>query len=382
MAAVSLFLVVAAGYAWSTYRTLDHKLPRLAITRPHGAPSVAPPDIDGRDQNVLLIGYDSRAGLTPKQIAELQVGNDVSSSTDSMIVVHVPADGSRATLISLPRDAYVDIPGFAKNKLNAAFADGSTDDSLPSDASDDTRRAAGISLLKATVEQLTGLTIDHEILVGFAGFVTVADQLHGIPVTLCHAVDDSFARNRAAGLDGGSGFVAPAGYQVLRGAKALAFVRQRHFLQGGDLGRTARQRYFLTQAFSQFTSAGLLLDLPHLSSLIQQLEHSIWVDDGFDLTQLARQVTDLDPAHITSTVVPTGANVLADVAGTQEQVTLVDPAKVRAFVKNVVDPTPQAPTGGSTSGTPTSGTPSSGASQSGTTRQPTVSHPAAKSCIN
>ncbi|TAM93708.1 MAG: LytR family transcriptional regulator, partial [Jatrophihabitans sp.] len=250
---VSMTLLLGFGYGWYNYRKLTTSLHRVRIEASTPQHAVR----DGQAQNILITGNDDRSDMTPTEAAQLRTGTDGGSlATDTMMIVHVPADGTKATLISLPRDAYVDIPGYRKNKLNSAYADGYT----ASGGTLDQKRAAGANLLVQTVQDLTGLSIDHFVQVNLLGFYRISNAIGGVPVTLCNAVDDSAAANRRAGLDGGSGFVMPAGTHSLQGVTALEFVRQRHFLPNGDLDRAARQRYFLTAAFREIASAGLLLN--------------------------------------------------------------------------------------------------------------------------
>jgi anionic cell wall polymer biosynthesis LytR-Cps2A-Psr (LCP) family protein len=124
-ALLSAFLLAAFGVYWYEYRTVSGGFQRLSI---FGA-SVPKPakDIDGKDQNILIVGNDDRETATNAELAALGTGRDGGSlNTDTMMIVHVPADGSKATLISLPRDSYVDIPGHGKYKLNSAYPDGYT----------------------------------------------------------------------------------------------------------------------------------------------------------------------------------------------------------------------------------------------------------------
>ena len=174
-------------------------------------------------------------------------------STDTMMIVHVPADGTKATLISLPRDSYVHIKGHGMDRLNSAYVYGYND---AGNVSTDQRRSAGANLLISTITDLTGLTINHYIQVSLLGFYEISDAIGGVPVTLCHAVDDTHAANQAAGLSGGSGLKLSKGRHVIKGVTALEFVRQRHFLPRGDLDRVRRQQYFLTAAFRQVASVG------------------------------------------------------------------------------------------------------------------------------
>ena len=120
--------------------------------------------------------------MTAAEVRELQVGRAPGSlNTDTMMLVHLPADGSRATLISLPRDSYVNIPGYGMNKLNAAYAFGYND----TKGSLDQKRAGGVSLLIRTIKALTGAPIDHYVLVSLLGFVRISDAIGNVPINLC-----------------------------------------------------------------------------------------------------------------------------------------------------------------------------------------------------
>lgn len=334
MALISALILLLAGYAWWNFRALNAGLHRLPIDFHQGQKSDAP-DIDGTDQNILVVGNDDRSNLSLKEARDLHVGLDGGSlNTDTMMVVHIPADGSKAQIISLPRDAYVQIPGYQKNKLNAAYVDGYN--SLNQDASADQRRTAGADVLIHTISNLTGLTIDHFVQVSLIGFVKISDAVGGVTINLCHAVDDSAAANQAAGMDGnGSGFKMSAGVHKISGVQALEFVRQRHFLKNGDLDRAARQRYFLTQAFSKISSAGTLLNPGRLASLVKAIDQAIYVDSDLDLTKLALQVSSLDPNNIKGRLIPFERFWNDSPVGSVE---IVNPAKVKKFVDKLFHP--------------------------------------------
>src|SRR3954469_2687288 len=121
-AVVSTLVVAGSGYGWVAYRTLGDGVTTIA-----GIPdrTTAP----GRTQNILLVGDDHRpADADAAELAQLSTGEDGGSdNTDTMMVLHLPADGSAATVVSLPRDSWVDVPGIGKGKLNSAFADGAAD---------------------------------------------------------------------------------------------------------------------------------------------------------------------------------------------------------------------------------------------------------------
>src|SRR3954452_20970782 len=122
-ALLSIFLLLLAGYAWYNFRTLNNGLHRLNLTP--ADEQTQSRDVDGTDQNILVVGNDDRSNLSLKEARDLHVGLDGGSlATDTMMVIHIPANGDKAQILSLPRDAYVNIPGYGMNKLNAAYVDG------------------------------------------------------------------------------------------------------------------------------------------------------------------------------------------------------------------------------------------------------------------
>ncbi|WP_434085638.1 LCP family protein [Nocardia sputorum] len=200
--------------------------------------------------NWLLVGSDGRGGLTPEQEQELATGGEVGPErTDTIMLVHVPKSG-RTTLVSLPRDSYVSIPGQGKDKLNAAFAVG------------------GPALLVQTVEIATGLRIDHYAQIGFSGFASVVDTLGGIDVCVPKAIDDPLA-----GID------LPAGCQRLNGPQALGFVRSRATALA-DLDRMNNQRIFMAALLKKATSGATLANPFKLWPLASDTAKSLKVDNG------------------------------------------------------------------------------------------------------
>ena len=380
-ASVSATLLLAIGYAWYTTTTLTdnaHTLqvgglgeptpPPTSPAAPDGSssvagssPATAMPHVTGKQENILLVGDDSRAGLSPAQRRALHVADDVTTSTDTIIIVHVATDGRTARMVSIPRDSYVEIPGYRRNKINAAYADGYYDSGATSPAA---RRTAGASELVAAVKQLTGVTIDHYVQVGFAGFVDIVKAIGDIPVTLCHSVDDP-----------NSGFHMSAGPHLLDPQQALEFVRQRHNLPGvgDDIGREQRQRYFLTAASRKVLSAGVLLNPSRMHRLMTALDESITTDrQDFDITRFAEQMSDLRVSGIDGEVIPTTNG--PDVPGVGS-VLSVDPAAVAAFVHRVFTGAPTRPAASH----PAAG----GSAGAGASRGPAGgSGPAARSCIN
>ena len=197
------FMVFTPLHAWNSVTKVD--------TTPGGNRPA-----DSKGYNYLLVGSDSRAGLTKEQRKKYATGNAAGRRTDSIILVHVPASGGKPALISLPRDSYVPIPGHGSNKINAAFAFG------------------GPNLLVQTVEQVTDLHIDGYVEIGFAGFASVVDSVGGVRICVPFKMND-----KKAGIN------LKKGCQVLDGANALGYVRARYSDPRGDIGRAERQRQFL-----------------------------------------------------------------------------------------------------------------------------------------
>ena len=199
-----VFLVATPAHAWSTVTRED--------TTPTGD---RPAAADGH--TYLLVGSDSREGLTAAERKAIGVGGDAKGRrTDSIILVHTPGGSGKPVLISVPRDSYLRIPGHGRNKVNAAYAIG------------------GPKLLAQTLEQATGLPIDGYVEIGFGGFAGVVDSLGGVEVCVKRDIKD-----KKAHID------LKKGCQTLDGKNALGYVRARYFDPKGDLGRAERQRQFL-----------------------------------------------------------------------------------------------------------------------------------------
>ena len=212
----------------------------------------------GSGTNWLVVGSDSREGLSDDEIRDLHLGRAAGRRTDTIILLHRPASGA-PTLVSLPRDSYVPIPGQGRNKLNAAYALG------------------GAPLLVQTVEQVTGLRIDHYAEVGFGGFVGMTDAVGG--VELCPTRN---IRDKKSGLD------VAKGCQEMDGTTALAYVRARYFDPKGDLGRVERQQEFLGAVFDKTVTPTTLLNPFRVMALGDAATTALTIDDGDGPVSLLR----------------------------------------------------------------------------------------------
>jgi len=312
-AVLSLVVLAGSGYGWFAYRTLDDSLGHIAGL-PAGDAAAADPA-----ENILLVGDDHRpAGASPEVLAELSTAEDGGSdNTDTMMVLHVPAGGGRPTVVSLPRDSWVDVPGVGAAKLNSAFASG---------AADGGGDAGGMHLLIETVQQLTGLQIDHFVRISLLGFYQVAEVLGPVQVCLDEAVDDPYS-----GLD------LPAGVSTLDARQALSFVRQRHGLPRGDLDREVRQQYFLAAELRTVTSGGVLLDPVELHALLQAVGSAVQTDPDLDLLSLASQLSSLAAGDVTFTTIPVlGTPTITDAAGDDVSIVAVDTTALPAFIAGIV----------------------------------------------
>ncbi|MFE3800114.1 LCP family protein [Nocardia tengchongensis] len=247
--------------------------------------------------NWLLVGSDSRAGLSQAQEDQLSTGSDVEGErTDTVILVHIPKSG-RPTLVSLPRDSYVNIPGVGKDKLNAAFSVG------------------GAKLLSQTVEIATGVHIDHYVQIGFGGFANIVDAVGGIDMCL-----DAPMKDPLAGID------LPAGCQTLNGPDALGFVRSRATPRA-DLDRMLNQRKFLSALLKKAAGPATLANPFRSWPLVRDLTSALKVDNGAHVWNLASLGNALNGDPITTTV-PVGG--FENVSGSGN-VLLWDKTKASAF---------------------------------------------------
>lgn len=343
VAVVSASVLAGIAFAHLTYRAaVDNLVTDDVITAPRAAP-----DAPRADTTILLVGLDSRTDAQgnplPRDVLDALRAGDANGeqNTDTMIVVHVPADpAKKAFAVSLPRDSYVDIAGgFGRHKLNSAYARARAAKSseLRAAGVDDAtaeREAvtAGRRNLIDTVTQLTGLPVNHYAEINLFGFSELTNAVGGVPVCLNAPVDDHY-----------SGATFPAGQQVLQGIDALTFVRQRHGLPEGDLDRVRRQQAFLAGMAHQLFSAGTLADPGRVTDLVDALTKAVVLDEGWDLLAFADQVADLAGDRVEFDTIPTiRPNLATPADGSAVE---VDPAQVLAFFQTKLTGAPP-PTGG------------------------------------
>ena len=253
---VSLSLVIAVllscAAALGAALWLETALHRQTVLTDYpGRPSAGP------GSTWLMVGSDSRQGLTHEQQEALATGGDTGNGrTDTILVVHMPAlgSGTPTTMVSIPRDSYVPIPGYGRDKINAAFSIG------------------GAPLLAQTVEQATGLRIDHYAEIGFGGFAGLVDGLGGVTVCPTAPIDDPLA-----------GINLAAGCQKLQGRDALGYVRSRATPRA-DLDRMVDQRRFMAALLHRAASPAVWLNpwrwysVPHaaVGALTVDREDHVW----------------------------------------------------------------------------------------------------------
>ncbi|MBV8786964.1 MAG: LCP family protein [Mycobacterium sp.] len=251
VAALLMGAGIVGGAIW-----FDTKLHReQALADYDGRPS------PGRGTNWLLVGSDSRQNLTAEQQQDLATGGDIGNGrTDTILLVHVPAlwSDTPTTIVSIPRDSYVPIAGHGKDKINAAFAIG------------------GAQLLTQTVEQATGLHLDHYAEIGFGGFAALVDALGGVTVCPTAPIDDPLA-----------GIHLPAGCQELNGPNALGFVRTRDTPRA-DLDRMVNQRQFVSSLLHRAASPAVWLNPWRWYAVPRALADALTVDRDDHVWDLAR----------------------------------------------------------------------------------------------
>jgi LCP family protein required for cell wall assembly len=312
-------------------------------------------------QNILLMGLESRTdwngnilpndvlkalhACNAQEIADGCGGND----TNTLILIHIPAGGQKAVGFSIPRDDWVTFPtaydGQTQGKIDQAYglalaAEESQlrqqDPNMSQDQVAYEGNEAGRAAAVATVEQLTGVHIDHFAELNLDGFYELAKVMGGVEVCLNHPVP----------YDPNSGFYAAhAGYQHLDAKMALAFVRQRDGLANGDLDRTHRQQAVIDSVIRQLRGDGVLDDLTKLQALLSVAKQYLITDAGWNLLDFISQMHGLSLGNITFRTLPIVGYQTID----GQDANVVNPAYIKEIVHETFYPAPSSPSSKPTS---------------------------------
>lgn len=328
VALVSCAALVATGMAWWTTHSLFGGFTVSGAMPGDAARS------SGGSMNILLIGLDSRKDqqgndLPQDVLDQLHAGDSDTGgyNTNTLILMHVTPD-DQVTAFSIPRDDYVAfnrVPGYHHIKIKEAYGltkayteQNLVDEGVGDQSELETRgREAGRAATLGAVRNLVGVPIDYFAEVNLAGFYDLTTTLGGVEVCLNHAVQDDY-----------SGVDLPAGRQRLDAAQALAFVRQRHGLDNGDLDRTHRQQAFLVSVVHQLQDSGTFSNLGKLKELLAVARKDIVFSDGWDVDQLRRlgALADSGASYQTLPV------LRYDVVNGQD-VNIIDAQQIRARVR-------------------------------------------------
>lgn len=295
---LSIGIVLISALSWLALGKVSGSINRIDVfsglkLRPQKASSAL---------NYLLVGSDTREGLTKAQQRLLRVGSTKTAAgarSDTMILVHISKARDKAIIISIPRDSLVQVPAHigldgksqipdVQAKINAAFAWG------------------GAPLLIQTLEAKTNLHIDHYIEIGFAGFAAMVDAIGGIEVCTKRDINDP-----------NSHLILAAGVHTLNGIDSLKYVRTRDFDGRGDLGRMQRQQQFMSAVLKKVSSTGVLLNPIKLSNFFNAALSTIKTDKELnknDLITLAKQLRNLSASKVRTLTIPLG-NANANVKG-------------------------------------------------------------------
>lgn len=370
LAVVVAAVLVAVGLVAATVVQANNNVMRSDAL--NGAQSV--PKLT-KDTNILVMGLDSRVDekgqpLSAAVYSALDAGNQSTGGYNAnvLMLVHIPADGSKATAMSIPRDDYVQLAGIPGQPLDAKIKEAygyglaAKQTALlaagkPNDqATYQQAREAGRKAEIATVSKFLGsVHIDHFVEVTMAGFYEVAQAVAPITVCVNQATQDTYS---------GANFV--KGVQKINAKQAMAFVRQRRDTTNpsysfSDLDRERRQQAFIVSVIHQLKQAGTFTDIPKMQQVLTAVSSNIVVDSGLNLLDMAQQAGSITSGNISFTTLPiTGFGTSP--AG--ESINTVDVAQVQAAVKELL--APKAPAKKPATAPPAAGAPAaSGTASSG-----------------
>jgi len=284
----SVIALVIGGGAWFLVNRYGGNIDRVGdvfdglsdSARPAAASAVDQPEATADPVTFLLVGSDTRAEVAPGDLPDAR--------SDAIMIARFSADRAHAQIVSIPRDSWVDIPGHGKDKINAAYAFG------------------GPTLLIQTVEQLTGVRIDHYAAIDFAGLVQVTDDLGGVDVVVPQTTSNG-------------PYTFTEGPNHLDGDQARWYVGQRYDLPGGDFDRVKRQQNYLRAMFTKLFSQQVFTSPGKLDSTLLAVTNAVAVDDSLGngaLLSMAYSLRGLTPGDVeffTAPVLGTGTEGAASV---------------------------------------------------------------------
>lgn len=284
---LSISIVAISAISWAGLGRITAAIPKIdAFAGLNDRPKK-----ESSAVNYLVVGSDTREGLSRAEIKRLKVGGtDVAAGkrSDTMLLVHISKKRDKAAIISVPRDTYARIPEHENSqgklipatysKINSAYNWG------------------GAPLLIQTFEAMSGLRIDHYVEINFVGFVRMVDALGGVEICTKRDIDDPKSH-----------LVLPAGRHILDGVDSLKYVRTRQFDGLGDLGRMKRQQEFAGAMLRKATSAGVLLNPVKMVDFVGSALDTVVTDEGLnqgDLLTLGKQLRNLSASNVRTLTIP------------------------------------------------------------------------------
>ena len=288
IALLSVVVVLISAVIWGGFGAATSQIKRVDVFKNR---TERPKVVARTAVTYLIVGSDTREGLTRAEIKALKVGSTkvaAGKRSDTMLLVHISKSRDHATIVSIPRDTFVRVPEWidsngkvhppSYSKINATFGRGDA------------------PLLVQTLESMTDLRIDHYIEVSFVGFKEMVDALGGVEICTKRKINDPKSH-----------LVLPAGTHRLDGITALKYVRTRYFDGMGDLGRMQRQQQFIAAMIREASSAGVLLNPVKLVKFVSAALGSVTTDPGLkqdDLITLAEQLRGISTKKVRTLTVP------------------------------------------------------------------------------
>ncbi|MFE5341343.1 LCP family protein [Isoptericola sp. NPDC056578] len=249
---VVVLLVAAGGLgaAWWFQRSLDGNIERIGDPFAE-IPAGSSPEVEAETEavNLLVLGSDSR--ISAGDPSQWKAG---AQRTDAIMLVHLPANRKSAQVVSIPRDSWVDVPGHGEAKINAAFSYG------------------GPALMIQTVQELTGVKIDHFVVTDFESFTSMTDALDGVRIRVPEDIGD------------GKQVFFSKGVHMMSGEEALKYTRQRHGLANGDFGRVQRQQNWMRAILAKVNNNRN--DVGMMTEFFTTVSRSVAADDGFTIDRM------------------------------------------------------------------------------------------------